>query len=251
MAEVILVVLQRTAAAPALLTAAERLAELAGGAHLSVLAAAAESIPQLRAAFARWQARPRPEPLPVRWHEAPGEPEAAIVARGSRADLIVAARPRDDDSPAVQVGFRAALLQSDRPVLVVPPEDVFRDALRTFGRRVAIAWREDVHTTRVVLPALRYVAAAEAVFVLAGMRPGRPIPAMPALLAERRVAAEMHLLPIGPGGLGEDLIDKVHELHADLLVMGAFAHTRLHDLVYGGVTRHVLACADLPVLMRF
>lgn len=248
MAEVILVVLQRTAAAPALLEAAERLAELAGGAHLSVLAAAAESIPQLRDAFERWRARSCPVPLPVRWHEAPGAPESDIVARGSRADLIVVARPRDDDPPAVRAGFRAALLQSDRPVLVVPPEAASGG---TFGRRVAIAWREDAHTTRVVLPALRYVAAAEAVFVLAGMRPGRAIPTMPALLAERRVAAEMHLLPIGPGGLGEDLLDKVHELRADLLVMGAFAHTRLHDLVYGGVTRHVLANADLPVLMRF
>jgi nucleotide-binding universal stress UspA family protein len=46
------------------------------------------------------------------------------------------------------------------------------------------------------------------------------------------------------------LLDKAHDLSADLMVMGAYAHSPLRELVLGGVTRHMLAHADLPVLMR-
>lgn len=245
MPEVILVILQRPETAPLLLAAGERMAVLAGGAHLAVLAASATEYAALRAAYETWLARPAS--AGTLWHAASAEPARVIAERGARADLIVAARPQPDDPPRVQAAFRAALLESARPVLVVPP----RLAGADFGRRVAIAWREDAHTAKVVLPALRYAAAAEAVFVLAGMRPGRAVPVLPPLLTERHVAAELRLLPIGPVGFGENLLSELHALEVDLLVMGAFAHTRLHDFLYGGVTRFMLARADLPVLMRF
>jgi nucleotide-binding universal stress UspA family protein len=58
------------------------------------------------------------------------------------------------------------------------------------------------------------------------------------------------VLPIGPGPFGQDLLDKARELGADMLVMGAYAHSPLREALLGGVTRHVLAHADLPVLMR-
>ena len=71
------------------------------------------------------------------------------------------------------------------------------------------------------------------------------------MLTERGVAAVLQLMPIGPGGFGEALLARVHELGADLLVMGAYAHNPLHNLVYGGVTRFMLGHADMPVLMRY
>lgn len=247
MPEVILVVLQRPETAPALLRAAECFATLAHGAHLSVLATSVADYAPLRAAYDLWSIAPRPAPLSMQWHAAGVDPVAAITERGSRADLIVLARPRDDDPPPVRQGLRAALLDCGRPLLVVPPGE----GLATFGRRVAIAWREDPHTVKAVLPALRYVEQAEAVFVLAGMREGRAVPEVPEVLAERNVAAELHLMPIGSAGFGGMMLAKAHELGADLIVMGAFAHNPLHNLVYGGVTSFVLAHADLPVLMRY
>ena len=49
---------------------------------------------------------------------------------------------------------------------------------------------------------------------------------------------------------GETLLSEAHELDADLLVMGAYAHSPLREMVFGGVTRFMLAHADLPILMR-
>ncbi len=73
---------------------------------------------------------------------------------------------------------------------------------------------------------------------------------MPEILTEHGVEAEMIVLPIGAGEFGETLLSEAHELGADLLVMGAYAHSPLRELVFGGVTRFILGHADLPILMR-
>jgi hypothetical protein len=101
-----------------------------------------------------------------------------------------------------------------------------------------------------VLPALRCLARADRVFLLAGVREGRPRPTVPEIFAEHGIAAEMHVLPVGPGVFGETLLSAAHELDADLLVMGAYAHSPLREMVFGGVTRFMLAHVDLPILMR-
>ena len=49
--------------------------------------------------------------------------------------------------------------------------------------------------------------------------------------------------------IGETLLAEVAGLDADFLVMGAYSHSRLRELVLGGVTRHVLAAAEIPILM--
>jgi nucleotide-binding universal stress UspA family protein len=51
------------------------------------------------------------------------------------------------------------------------------------------------------------------------------------------------------GSIGEMLLAAAKEMGADLLVMGCYGHTRLHELVFGGASRHVLAHMRLPVLM--
>ncbi len=87
--------------------------------------------------------------------------------------------------------------------------------------------------------------------MLAGVREGAEQPALPRILVDHGVAAELHVLPIGRGPFGQELLDKAHELGADLLDMGANAHSPLREALLGGDTRHVLAYADLPVLMRY
>ena len=53
----------------------------------------------------------------------------------------------------------------------------------------------------------------------------------------------------GPGKVGQILLEKVGEIGADLLVMGAYGHSRLREMILGGATREVLGHAALPVLM--
>ena len=271
MSDVILVVLGRPEAAARLLYAAECLALLTGGARVNVLAirtppgyaaltaeanltdglldALAEEeeqrVAKLEAAYNSWVDGAEEAPFTARWTSAEGLADPVLGMEGRRADFIVVARPsRGDEEPTRRV-FQAALFRTERPVLVVPPGGV-----AAFGKRVAIAWRDDTRAAKAVLPALRCLGRAEQVHVLAGVRQGAGHPALPRILVDHGVAAELHVLPIGSGPFGRDLLDKAHELGADMLVMGAYAHSPLREALLGGVTRHMLAHADLPLLMR-
>jgi nucleotide-binding universal stress UspA family protein len=129
---------------------------------------------------------------------------------------------------------------------MVPPGGPFGG----FGRRVAIAWRDDARAMKALMPALRLLAGAEQVHLLAGVRTGTPTPVVPPVLSEHGVRATLQVLAIGSGSFGELLLGRARELGTDLLVMGAYAHSPLRELLLGGVTRTVLAQADLPVLLR-
>ena len=121
---------------------------------------------------------------------------------------------------------------------------------RRSGASIAIAWRDDGRAIKAVLPALRLLTGADQVHLLQGVRDGTHERPVPAVFQEHGVAAQMHVLPIGDGAFGQMLLDKAHALGADLLVMGAYGHNPLREMIFGGVTRHMLEHADLPVLMR-
>ncbi|MBI0537395.1 universal stress protein [Roseomonas sp. KE2513] len=269
MADVILVVLVSPLAADQLLSAAERLAVLTGGARVNVLAVRTppgysgltaeanfgemltspitledERMAALEAAYRRWAAGTAEAPLKAHWSSIEGLADP-VVNEGRRADFLVVARPDRGDHEPTRRAFRAALFKTERPVLVVPAGEE-----TTFGRRVAIAWKDDSRAAKAVLPALRCLGNAEQVHVLAGVRQDAAQPAVPQILLDHGVEADLHVLPIGPGVFGQSLLAKAHELGADLLVMGAYAHSPLREAVLGGVTRYILAHANMPVLMR-
>jgi nucleotide-binding universal stress UspA family protein len=271
MSEVILVLLRHPEQALNLLRAAGRLAEMVGQARVHALAvreaiqmrpvvdgalmntpgaimkAEAQErrrVERLKATFDGWTGNAREPATEADWLEADGDTATTIAERGSRADVIVSEQPPEKD-PIARQTFRAALLGTDRPVLMMPS-----DAGTSFGARVAIAWRDEKRTVRAVIPALRWLASAEQVHVLIGVREGAAQPRMSAILQEHGIGAHLHVLPIGPAPFGHTLLQKSRELGADLLVMGAYVHSPLRGLILGGVTQYMLTYADLPVLMR-
>ena len=271
MSEVILVVLERPKAAARLLRAAECLAILTGGARVNVLAlrtppgyaaitaeanisaelleslAAEETarIAELRAIYDRWAIGLADAPFTAGWSSVEGLADPVVGEAGRCADFVLVARPAGDDVEPTRRAFRAALFRTERPVLVVPPNPI-----GTFGKRVAIAWRDDARAAKAVLPALRCLGGAEQVHVLTCVRHGTAAPALPQILVDHGIRATLHVLPIGQGVFGQALLETAHALGADMLVMGAYAHSPLREALLGGVTRHMLAHADLPVLMR-
>jgi nucleotide-binding universal stress UspA family protein len=204
----------------------------------------AERRAALKSEFAIWAKAAGDVGVGAQWLKFDGTAKTALAEKGSRADVIIAEQPTDAD-PFSRVLFRAALFGTDRPVLMVPATGM----VAPLGRKVAIAWREEKQTARVVIPALRYLGAAE-IHILMGVRDPTVSPSLPMMFREHGVAARLHPLPIKPGPFGQRLLAKVHELGADLLVMGAYVHTPLRNLVLGGVTNFMLDNADIPVLMR-
>jgi len=273
MSEVILAVVERPEAAARTLAAASRLAEIIKARRVVVLAIRIPPIATimpteevllpdaeiriraeeqartaaLKRVYEEWTTQAQPVRLATEWCEVEGRADEVVGDRGRRADYIVLKRPWQRTTGTERWAIHGALIDSDRPVLVVPPER----PPAPFGRRVAIAWRDDPRTIKAVLAALRWLEQAESVVVLAGAREGRAEPRLPELLAEHGLRAELHVLAVtGQRVFGEALLDRAHALGADMLVLGAYVRQPVIGMLLGGVTRHMLTHADLPLLMR-
>jgi nucleotide-binding universal stress UspA family protein len=273
MSGVILAVLDRPDAAPHVLAGATRLAELTGAHRINVLAIRtpplstivpseevltapreqrirdeeARRAEALKQAFDAWSRTVSAPALTAEWADIEGPADRLVSEWGQRADFIVLKRPTDHQMEQERRAIHAALFDTGRPVLVVPPDR----SPGPFGQRIAIAWRDDERTIKAVLSALRWATKAEQIHVLAGTRDASQPPRLPDIFEEHGIAATLHVLPIsGQQAFGETLLRTAHQLGADMLVMGAFARHPLRSLMLGGVTRHMLAHADLPVLMR-
>ena len=187
MSGVILAVLDHPDATGALLNAARRLAELCDATRINALvvrmppeamvspseevltaqrearlrAEEASRAAGVREVFDAWAAN-LPAGIVAEWTDTDGITELLVEGRGRRADYLVIEQPARHDYGTSWHALRAALFTTDRPVLVVPAQST-----TTFGRRVAIAWRDDEPATKAVLAVLRCLSQAEGVFVLA------------------------------------------------------------------------------------
>jgi nucleotide-binding universal stress UspA family protein len=189
--------------------------------------------------------------------------EWRAVAEGSEADPSVHARYADlailgqldpDDATMGMTRPRPerVVLAAGRPILAIP----YAGRFETIGRRVLLGWDASREATRAVADAMPLLVAAEAVDVLAidpregpgahGAVPGADISLH---LARHGVKATVERTVSAGVPAGDVLLSRAADLGADLLVMGAYGHSRARELLLGGVTRTILQSMTLPVLM--
>ena len=181
------------------------------------------------------------------------------------ADLVVISQYNAADrSPSVMRDFPAyVLLHAGRPVLIVPyalqAGQLAPAAHPAAAQNVLISWNGSKEASRAVSAALPLLQRAKQVHVAVfdaqlhaaehGDHPGADILEY---LARHGVQARLLLLDGGAtrrGDIGEALLSQAADLSADLLVMGAYGHSRLRETILGGVTRTVLQSMTIPVLM--
>lgn len=181
------------------------------------------------------------------WEDIVGREEEAIAWRGRLSDLVVMGRPTDGLDAAALLSLNAALMESGKPLLVAPPTPP-----ATIGRRIAVAWNGSAEAGRAVAFALPLMQRAETVTILTLTEDSRTVSApggeLAAFLAWHGITAQVQVVHAGANA-GAVLLDQCAVLGADLLVMGAYTHSRLRQLILGGVTRHVLSHATLPCLL--
>jgi nucleotide-binding universal stress UspA family protein len=168
-----------------------------------------------------------------------------VLHSGRLSDLIVMARPGAEEG-GLSATFDAALFDSGRPVLLVPTKPV-----ADLGSTIAVAWDCSREAARALGAALPVLATAKKVVLLTAREPGRRVEPseLAAYLAQHGIEARTWAFTPGPGSLGDALIEEAGKAGADLLVMGAYGHSRLREMVLGGVTRSILAEANMPVLL--
>jgi len=184
----------------------------------------------------------------ARFLSATGNVEQLLVAQGRAHDLIVMSCPGETDPARLPV-LQAALMESGRPVLFAPPT-----LPESFASRVVLAWNGSIEAARALSLAAELAADAERIVAVSIGEPGRaemgPGPETAVdYLAAHGLAAETRVLAPSSKPIAEALLRAIDDERADLLVMGAYSHSRLRETILGGVTRDILANLELPVLM--
>lgn len=175
-----------------------------------------------------------------------GRDEDVIPGLAMLADLTILPHPGDADSDGSEC-LHAVLFDSGRPVLIASPA-----APATVGRRCCLAWNGTVESSAALAAMLPWLRRAEAVRVLHApeyQRRGPPAAALLPYLALHDVAADIVSFQPVNRDVGAGLLAAAASFGADLLGVGAYSTSRLRQMILGGVTRHVMQCATLPVLM--
>jgi nucleotide-binding universal stress UspA family protein len=175
------------------------------------------------------------------------EPE--VVAYQARlADLIVVPHPASTDDVSSSDALHAVLFDSAQPVLIAP-----RISPATIGTRICLGWNGSAESAAAVWTALPWMHRAEAIRILwseAYQRRGPLAQELETYLAAHELTADRaSFLPID-NIVGAGLLAAAKDFDCDLLVMGAYSHSRLRQLILGGVTRHVLEHTTLPLMMH-
>lgn len=182
----------------------------------------------------------------VAWRDEIGYEDHSVVSRGRVADLIVLSRPSTEVDIASSLSLEAALMDSGRPILLVPPKVPSK-----IGGNVAIAWNGSAEAARAVGQAMPFLLNARKVTILTAAESARE-DANPAglqsLLAWHGIKAKIEKVR-ARDDVGKALLAAAVRSGANLLVMGAYSHSRVRELVLGGVTRHVLSDAEIPVFL--
>jgi nucleotide-binding universal stress UspA family protein len=169
------------------------------------------------------------------------------------ADLIIAGQPHRDDPGGLPAGFSQDLVMSaGRPVLLIPYEGR-RDRI---GQRLLVAWNGSQEAARAVKDGVPLLSAAdEAEVVIFDRRKVLPDPGdlpdadIAAYLARHGAKVTLSEEDSRGEDVGGLILKRARSIGADVVVMGAYSHARVRELVLGGATRTVFRSMDVPVLM--
>lgn len=182
--------------------------------------------------------------LTASYEEVTGSSDYVVEEKGRLYDLIVVRRARDSRDTSVRVVAETVLMGSGRPVLVTPPKPPAK-----IGSHVVIAWNGSREAARAVGAAMPFLTRAGNVTVVsAGDARSIDQKGLVAYLARHGIKAKTVMVKPG-ADTGKAIVNAAVKARANLLVMGAYTHSRVRELIFGGVTEHAIENARLPVLM--
>ncbi len=188
------------------------------------------------------------------WRAVEAEAGNLLAAHGRYADLVIMGQPEEDSGLLIGSDDLPDRVFMDvgRPVLLIP----YVADYPVIGRRVMIAWDGSRTATRAVHDALPLMVGADKVSIMCvnpprgeyglGDLPGADIAAH---LARHGIEAEADHIDSKDVPIAAMLESRAADFGADLMVMGAYGHTRVREMILGGVTRSMIESMPVPVLM--
>ncbi len=198
----------------------------------------------------RMEERLRREGVSWDWRQVDGDLVNGLLSASTLVDFLIVTLPEGpraemSDPPHIVADLA---MGSRAPVLAVP------QAARglTVAGRALVAWdgsQEASAALRLSLPLLRLAEEVHVVTVEEAGRHSFPSTDAPEYLARHGIKSQLHIWPQDGRSIETTLQAAIGVLRPDWIAMGAYGHSRLRELVFGGVTRSMLRQARVPLLL--
>jgi nucleotide-binding universal stress UspA family protein len=182
------------------------------------------------------------------WLDDAPEGESFVGSYGRVFDITVLSRPDANTIGLHNRAIESGLFESGRPILLSPPTPP-----KQIATNIMVAWNCSTEQARATTLAMPLLHQAEQVLVLTvaggSAVPGPPAEQMLAHLLRNGIAAKPMTVGLDGRDTGAAILAAAKSAGCDLLIKGAYTQSRLRQMIFGGATSHILANADLPVLM--
>ena len=182
----------------------------------------------------------------VHWKEVIGRPAKMLSIASRFADLLVLAQPESKSAGSLLEAVDAAMFETGRPLVLIPS-----GVSSVIGNRIMIAWNGSTQAALAVTAALPLLHLAGQVNIVQIGDIGKDAPAseLALYLSLHGIKTEIHAIDLGIRDIGGALIDAAERFDSDLIVMGAYGHSRFRERILGGATRGLLATSPWPLFM--
>ena len=199
---------------------------------------------------AKLTARMGAKNLSFEWRNAEGDHLDLLAEAAIYADLTIVSHSRAElieDRVVFHVPEHLPLVAAC-PVVILPADGF----PATFAHHVLIAWKPCIEAARAVNLSLPLLKQAEKITILSIVpepQDDPPCAKLGKMLRRHGIEAAIVADELGTRYAGEAILEHARNMRADALVMGAYGHSRLREMVLGGVTRNVLMNAKIPLLL--
>ncbi len=179
------------------------------------------------------------------WTVISGRADSIVCHHARVSDVCVVGRAGYGWDNSTKPVIEAVLFDSGRPILIAPPHPP-----ESVGSDIVIAWNRSAAAARALNSAMPLFDKADhicLVYVDTGAKQGPSVEAAADYVERHGLEVDVRTIPRQNQGVASTLLSDAQD--ADLLVMGAYSHSRLREVILGGVTRYVLKNATIPVLM--
>lgn len=182
----------------------------------------------------------------AQWQEIVGYPSDEYAYHGRMHDIVVAAREKDFPDFCGEI-----VMATGRPVIVASAR-----AVSAVGDNVLVAWNNSPESARALTAAMPILCRAKKVCLAAVPPPVieereilQSLQELQKMLRPHAIQAEIRIVREAQGREADALKESAYDAGCDLIVMGAYGHSRLREYLFGGVTREILKECEVPVLM--
>lgn len=186
------------------------------------------------------------------WVEEEGEVADVLLKWGRLSDVIVVSRPHKEGKKELHrnrsgENLEAIMLGTGRPMFVIPP--AAEAGPRKPAKHVAIGWNGSQESARALSLAMPWLPMMDSVTVLVSEKRRASADEVIDYLSWHGVSGKVMTLDGKGKNTADAILKSCKEVNADILVVGGFSHSRARELLFGGVTSHLLAHANIATLM--